>query len=143
MASFRDVLEFAAGAQPPRSGRGSTAAVWRRYADAAGYRVPVGATRAQVIALVDAGPPRGPNRAALEATVEALATGREHLALVEAARQLADVVDQSVRFDDHAWREYRLAIQNLMGAVDDGPDPYADLVAELRASVHDGEDAEP
>lgn len=45
--------------EPPRSGRGSGAPAWREYAKALGYTVPDGASRAEVIALIEAGPPTG------------------------------------------------------------------------------------
>lgn len=85
-------------------------------------------------------PKHGPNRRALEEQVEAMATGQEHRALVEAARSLADRVDGLVEmdiFDDKAWREYRLALTSLREAVGDGGSSEDDIVAELRAEVRD------
>ena len=43
--------------EPPRSGRGSNTDVWRAYAERLGHEVPKGATRGQIIALVDEGLP--------------------------------------------------------------------------------------
>ena len=83
----------------------------------------------------------GANRDALEEQVEALATGREHRALVEVCRGLADRVDAEEGFDDALWREYRLNLKALREAVSGGGDDTFDLVAELRAEVRDSEDA--
>ena len=43
--------------EPPRSGRGSSTAAWLEYAEGIGHDVPDGATRGQIIALVDQGLP--------------------------------------------------------------------------------------
>ena len=84
------------------------------------------------------------NRAALETQVEAMATGPEHRALIQSCRTLADHVDSLDYFDDKAWREYRLALDALMEAVDDGgPDPYDNFIEGLRSKVRDTEDAKP
>lgn len=88
-------------------------------------------------------PKHGPNRQALEEQIEAMATGQEHRALVEAARSLADQVDGAEFFDDKAWREYRLALTSLREAIGDGgSDSFDDLTQKLRgAQVPDAEDS--
>jgi len=74
----------------------------------------------------------GPNRQGLERSLEALAVGPQHDALVEAARALADVVDTTGEFDDKMWREYRLVLALLMEATaDDGADDWAELEQRL------------
>lgn len=87
----------------------------------------------------------GPNRAALELAVSALATARQHEALVESCRGLADVLDMlsaGGRFDDRAWREYRLALKALMGATSsDADDGIDSLVDAMRAEMGDTADA--
>ena len=45
--------------EPPRSGAGSSTAAWADYAEGLGHDVPDGATRGQIIALVDQGLPDG------------------------------------------------------------------------------------
>lgn len=88
------------------------------------------------------GPNHGSNRAALEEQIDAMATGREHRALVESCRVLADVVDALEVFDDKAWREYRLALAALREATgDNAPDSFESLTEELRAKVPDSEDS--
>lgn len=84
-------------------------------------------------------PKWGPNRAALEEQLKAMATGQEHRALAAACRHLADIVDALPAFDDKAWREYRLALEALGKAVNtDARAPsFEDLVAGLRAEVPD------
>lgn len=62
----------------------------------------------------------GQHREAVDCTVAALATGPEHAALVESCRALADELDQSLEFDEHMWREYRLALKALMDRMPDG-----------------------
>lgn len=88
----------------------------------------------------------GRQRGAVERQVEALATGAEHSALVEACRQLADQIDASDSVDDKLWREYRLALTLLMGETrpDGGGDgdPWAELEKRLRATVDDATDRE-
>ncbi|HEX7099673.1 MAG TPA: hypothetical protein VF377_10560 [Acidimicrobiia bacterium] len=89
----------------------------------------------------------GPNRKALERQIQAMATGPEHSAHIEACRHLADVVDaltQENRFSEKAWREYRLALDALREAVKDaggGPKSFEQLVSELRAEIPDPSDA--
>lgn len=41
--------------EPPRTGRGSGVEAWRNYAISIGHQVPDGATRGQIIAMVDEG----------------------------------------------------------------------------------------
>ena len=55
---------------PPRSGRGATTEAWRAYATALGYPIPDGASRAVIIAAVDAGPPPTARRASGPPKVE-------------------------------------------------------------------------
>lgn len=74
-----------------------------------------------------------------------MATGREHRALVEACRGLADrldVLEAAGAWDDKAWREYRLALVELTKAVVNvsGTDPLADAVEEMRAEVRNTQD---
>ena len=45
--------------EPPRTGKGSGTAAWFEYAASIGHDVPAGATRGQIIALVDEGLPDG------------------------------------------------------------------------------------
>ena len=79
----------------------------------------------------------------MERALPALAVGVEHSALVEAARSLAEWVD-AAPFLDAAWREYRLALRNLMEATaSGGSDAFNDFLDDLRAKVPDGADAEP
>jgi hypothetical protein len=47
----------AAPEEPPRTGKGSSAQVWREYAAGLGHDVPAGATRAEIIVMVDEGLP--------------------------------------------------------------------------------------
>ena len=84
----------------------------------------------------------GRQREALDRQVEAMATGPEHSALIEACRQLADTVDRADGFDDKLWREYRLALTLLQGGlVDDGSgDDLGAILDELRAKVDNTED---
>lgn len=131
---------------PPKTGRGSSTEAWAAYAEALGYTVADGAGRSDIISMIEAGPPRGPNRAALEEQIEAMATGREHRALVESCRQLADQVDRSIArggFSDKAWREYRLSLRALREAVADGGDgdPIHSWIDQSRGKVRDTEDA--
>ena len=80
----------------------------------------------------------GPNRAALETALTALATSREHEALIQSCRGLADVLDRLGSFDDRVWREYRLALKILMGTTSsDADDQIASLVNEMRAEMGD------
>jgi len=80
---------------------------------------------------------------AVEMMVEALATGPEHAALIEACRALARTVDES-GFDDRLWREYRLALKALMdgasGGSDDG-DAFDEEFKRMRAAVGDAEES--
>lgn len=55
---------------------------------------------------------------ALESSVAAMATGPEHTALIELCRVAAQAVDDTEFFDEKMFREYRLALNDLMGAVD-------------------------
>ena len=88
-------------------------------------------------------PEIGGIRESLESTLEALATGAEHAALARAALSLADLLDARLcvecgagMFNDALWREYRLALRNLMEATSDGgSDEFAEAVAELRAEM--------
>lgn len=85
-----------------------------------------------------------PNRAALETQIQAMATGPEHRALIHSCRALADVLDaqaETAKFDDKAWREYRLALKGLREAVDDGgtPDPLSDWISASRGEIRDTE----
>jgi hypothetical protein len=45
--------------EPPRTGKGSTTEAWRVYCTSIGHNVPPGATRGQMIAMVDEGLPNG------------------------------------------------------------------------------------
>jgi hypothetical protein len=45
--------------EPPRTGKGSSTKAWREYAEKLGHEVPEGATRGQIIAMVDEGLPSG------------------------------------------------------------------------------------
>jgi len=116
---------------------------FRRQAVAATLESPLaevadrlGVARSTLARWVDE-PPAGSNRAGLERTIAALATGLEHSALVEACRSLADRVDLIEGmggFDDKAWREYRLALTGLMEA-SSGDDSGLDReIAELRSA---------
>ncbi len=80
---------------------------------------------------------QGANRKALEVSLTALAVYDEHKALVESARSLADMVDASDVFDDKLWREYRLALVNLMDAGSGGVDELAAEIEELRSTMGD------
>lgn len=77
----------------------------------------------------------GPNRKALEVTLEELQrAGRLEpidAAHVQAARSLADAVD---RDDGNAylWRTYREAVEGLVNSHDDG-DTFEKLVAEVNS----------
>lgn len=69
-----------------------------------------------------------------------MATGKEHRALVEACRGIADHLDlleAAGAFDADVWREYRLALAELQKAVVNvaGPDPLAKQVDDMRAAV--------
>lgn len=56
-------------------------------------------------------------------------SGAEFAALVEACRSLATRIDATARFDDKLWREYRLALAGLMGAVRDGRSDEYDAIS--------------
>lgn len=80
-------------------------------------------------------PAHGRNRSAVEASVPHLATGPEHVALVELVRSLADAVDIEP-LNDRLWRQYQQALDSLMEATaDGGSDDFAKRVAELRAPI--------
>ena len=71
-----------------------------------------------------------------------MALGREHRALVQSCRGLADELDNMSSFDADVWREYRLALKALGEAVEVGGD--SDTLAEffsLRGSVRDAEES--
>lgn len=74
--------------------------------------------------------------AAVDEAVEAMATGTEHRAHVEACRSLAARCDFEIAegygFDDKLWREYRLALKALREAVTSGSDDDDDLEREFR-----------
>jgi hypothetical protein len=128
---------------PPRTGKGSSRKAWSECAVALGHQVTEELSRAQLIALVESGPAPGPNRAALEIQIEAMATGREHRAQLQACRALADQVDAMRVYDEKVWREYRLALRDLREAVaDGGTDPDADIPGELRATFRNPTDTE-
>lgn len=89
---------------PPRSGKGSSLAAWLEYAENLGHEVPSGATRAQVMGLVEAGPPpkrfQGAPRVdgdvyrATRAAIESAAHLTEmDLAAVEVLLDLARTID--------------------------------------------------
>lgn len=73
----------------------------------------------------------GQHRTAVDRTVEALATGPEHAALVESCRALADELDRAAEFDEHMWREYRFALKALMERASGDND--GDFRSELEA----------
>lgn len=87
----------------------------------------------------------GRNRAALESSIQHLATGPQHEALIEHCRSLADLMDLSQRsicpecerfaYDDKVIREYRLALGVLYRATggDDG-DPTPGWLEEIQQS---------
>lgn len=134
-------------AKPPKSGKGASQQAWLEYATTAGYQVDPGTQRSDIIAMVESGPPQGRQRRALEQQVEAMATGREHRALVEACRAIADRIDELEArggFPDKAWREYRLALKELREAVtDDGSssDSIEEWITASRGEVRDTENA--
>ena len=81
----------------------------------------------------------GLNRDALEGSLEALAIGPEHGALVEACRSLADVVD-GPKLNVNAWREYRLSLDTLLKATaHSGSDAFQNWLDQMRAPVGDPE----
>lgn len=133
--------------RPPKAGKGSSTKAWLAYAASIGHELPPDSTRAEIIEAVEAGPPHGLQRRALEEQVEAMALGKEHRALVESCRALADRVDYlgSIEaFDDKAWREYRLALKALTEAVTDdssSPDSFEKWLSDSRGEVRDTEDA--
>lgn len=82
--------------EPPRSGRGATTAAWLTYAKSLGYEPPASVGRAELIAMVDAGPAStvGPIEAATEKAIESA----DHLTDVDAGavavlRDLARTID--------------------------------------------------
>lgn len=90
---------------------------------------------------------------ALDASVEAMATGPEHGALVALCRSLASSMDVSAGvwcsecerggWDERLWREYRLALDQLMKAVEfDGRSDLDEKLDEFlsRAPLDDSED---
>lgn len=82
---------------------------------------------------------KGQHRQAVDAMVEALATGQEHGALIESCRSLAVLVDAVPAFDDKLWREYRLALKALMDRMPDAAssDDFDAEFDALRAEVGD------
>lgn len=143
MSWMDEVNQISRPAAPPKTGKGSSRAAWAEHATVLGHEIPADTPRARIIALIESGPPQGPNRKALEIQVEAMATGREHRALIEACRSLADRVDRARGFDDKAWREYRLALKELREAVvDGGTDPDGDIAGELRDAFRNPTNAE-
>ena len=76
----------------------------------------------------------GSHVAALVVQVEAMATGREHRALVAVVSDLAALLDASDVFDDKMFREYRLALKDLEEVCSgDSSDAYQDWVEGLRS----------
>lgn len=78
--------------------------------------------------------PFGRNRAALEQSIGHLATDPSHAALIEAARSLADQVDERP-VEERLWREYRFALSALMGAATVDSDTLAEGLSELRRAA--------
>ena len=70
---------------------------------------------------------------ALVVQVEAMATGREHRALIAVLSDLAALLDASDEVDDKMFREYRLALKDL-GEVWSGDrvDSYQEFLAGFR-----------
>ena len=78
----------------------------------------------------------GSHVAALVVQVEAMATGREHRALVAVLSDLAVLLDASDVFDDKLFREYRLALKDLEEVCSgDSSDAYQDFVDGLRSGT--------
>ena len=81
-------------------------------------------------------PPWGPNRKALEETLKELQRqerlGRLHAARIQAARSLADAVDQD-KTNAYLWRTYREALDALIGDEDGSPDAFEKLLAEINS----------
>ena len=74
--------------------------------------------------------------AALVVQVEAMATGREHRALVAVVSDLAALLDASDVFDDKMFREYRLALKDLEEVCSgDSTDPYRKFLEDLRSDT--------
>lgn len=79
---------------PPKSGKGSSTKAWADYAEGLGYKIPTGATRADIIDLVEAGPPpekRRPSVPKVEGPVY-----NATLAAVENADHLTDLDQPAV-----------------------------------------------
>ena len=78
----------------------------------------------------------GSHVAALVVQVEAMATGREHRALIAVLLDLAVLLDASDAFDDKLFREYRLALKDLEEVCSgDSSDAYQDFVEGLRSDT--------
>ena len=78
----------------------------------------------------------GSHVAALVVQVEAMATGREHRALVAVVKDLAALLDASDAFDDKLFREYRLALKDLEEVCSgDSTDPYRKWLEDLRSNT--------
>lgn len=85
---------------------------------------------------------RGGHRVAVDQMVEALATGPQHAALVEACRSLADAVDAVTEFDDRLWREYRFTLRALLERASGGShnDDFDAEFESLRTEVGNSAD---
>ena len=88
----------------------------------------------------------GPNRAAAERTINAMATAglteEVDAARIETLRTLSTVLDEQ---PDNAslWREYRAAEQALRSTTRDEPDDFASLLADLSSEMGDTKDSRP
>ena len=71
--------------------------------------------------------------AALVVQVAAMATRREHRALIAVLKDLAVLLDVSDVFDDKLFREYRLALKDLEEVCSgDSIDSYQEFLAGFR-----------
>ena len=78
----------------------------------------------------------GSHVAALVVQVEAMATGREHRALIAVLSDLAVLLDASDVFDDKLFREYRLALKDLEEVCGgDSSDSYSEFLKGLRGGA--------
>lgn len=94
----------AAPGQPPRTGKGSSAAVWRAYAVSIGHEVPAKATRGEILALVDQG-----------LSID----GRWHELARDWYRSLADSA-QSQFYEPSDWQTARILAELLSRALKSG-----------------------